>query len=597
MNDSQTWSKGDVLVGRYELRDVVGAGAGGRIWLALDRNLGGRNTALKFYEPDTLVADLAEHVRAGTLKRDIYEAELKNILNRFRQEAIRVSRLDHPAIVKIYDYQDKEYSAFRGEYEMIRSDPFLAMEFVKGRTLEELLTKGAVGTSEALQIGSQVADGLAYAHAQNLLHRDLKPSNIMVEEAIGGLRVRIIDWGVAKVVADEAQANMTRLIATSEAHSDNIHTRGILLGTPKFIAPEHFKAGGAKWGPASDVFALGMMLFRMVTKRPVRRESFIGECLTQSDRDLLKSACIKVPELEQIVLLCLSEIREERLSAAAVRDALDKIHDRVDGPAGTAGSEPEPTQMMTIAPLAEKMPSTEVSTVPDKDEPSRPAPAQESGELEEIVVRRGPSWAAAVFLLVAGLGGGVAGGYVLKPDAQGAAVSSSITTGNTGNTGNTGTPGTQGAVATTGLGAQTTPLLGGADAGATAQTEGDAKAAGPAPVAEPDFDPIKVRVTSDPIAQAEIRDGDGYKVFNKTPFELVLRHPYEMREIRLTAEQFLELNEKLYALDLQKAEPNADGERVVHLTLHPNIKDITDEKQNPYLNKFNHSFDKELPGP
>lgn len=591
--DGHSWQKGDVLVARYELREVVGAGAGGKIWMALDRNLGGRGTAIKFYEPDTLIADLAEHVRTGTLKRDVYEAELKNILQRFRQEAIRISRLDHPSIVQVFDYQDKEYIAYRGDHEMVRDDPFMAMEFIKGRTLEEMLSKQAVGLTDALQIGGQVADGLAYAHSQNLVHRDLKPSNIMVEEAIGQLRVRIIDWGVAKVVADEAQANMTRLMATSDLSqtSDNIHTRGILLGTPKFIAPEHFKAGGAKWGPASDVFAIGMMLFRMVTKRPVRRESFIGECLTQSDRDLLKGACVKVPELEQIVLLCLSEIREERLSATAIRDALRHIHDRLELGAIQPG-EPDPTAVMTIMPLlplGEKLPSTEVSAVP-----SSGVTTMQPGE--EIIIRRGPSWAVAVLLLIIGLGGGGAAGWVVHAGQKGAPPAD--------DGGVVIRPGEPAAFASSGgtdgvpEGAQAPAGGGPATPAVPAEPTDEQKRQILAEAGlDPSFQPIKVTVTSEPVAQVEIRDADGYKIVSNTPIDLVLRNRYEMRELKLTAEAFRELKQTLYALELQNEPPDADGVRTVNLTLHPDIKDITDEKQNPYLNKFKNSFDKELPGP
>ncbi|GMV43164.1 MAG: hypothetical protein AMXMBFR64_48800 [Myxococcales bacterium] len=583
------WQKGDVLVGRYELRDIVGAGAGGKIWMALDRNLGGRSTAIKFYEPDTLIADLAEHVRTGTLKRDVYEAELKNILQRFRQEAIRISRLDHPSIVQVFDYVDKEYAAFRGDQEMLRADPFMAMEFIKGRTLEEMLTKQAVSLADALQIGAQVADGLAYAHSQNLVHRDLKPSNIMVEEAIGQLRVRIIDWGVAKVVADEAQANMTRLMATTDLSqtSDNIHTRGILLGTPKFIAPEHFKAGGAKWGPASDVFALGMMLFRMVTKRPVRRESFIGECLTQSDRDLLKGACVKVPELEQIVLLCLSEIREERMSAAAVRDSLRRIHDRLE--LGTIQpGEPEPTAVMTVqplTPLGEKMPSTEVSAAPSSS--STPV-------VEEVVVYRGVSWAVAVLLLIVGLGGGGAAGWVVHAGQKAPPATDEVAV-----VIRPGEPATfHGDPPKEGVPAKTP--AGGGPAVPAAPTEPTdeqkAKILAEAGV-DPTFKPIKVKVTSDPVAQVELRDPDGTKIVGSTPVDLVLRNRYEMRVLKLSAEEHRDLTETIYALDVVDNPPDDDGVRTVHMTLHPVIKDITDEKQNPYLKKFQNSFDKELPGP
>ena len=337
MNES--FSKGDVIVGRYEIVKPVGAGAGGRIFLALDRHLGGRSTGIKVYEPDKLIQDLAEHVRNGTISREVYEGELSNIYNRFRQEAVGISRLDHPTIVKIYDYQDSEYDVVVAGNAGKSSQPFLCMEFIEGETLEEALTHHRIRLRDALEIGAQMADGLAYAHANQILHRDLKPSNLMLEETPSGLRVRIIDWGVAKLIAGEAKAKVTRLVASDSSESDDIRTRGILLGTPKFIAPEHFATGGAQWSPSSDVFSVGMILFRMVTKRPLRRESYIGECLTQADRDLLKSASRGMGDLSDIIMLCLSEVREQRLTAAAVRDSLRTVQARLTETAIVAGPE------------------------------------------------------------------------------------------------------------------------------------------------------------------------------------------------------------------------------------------------------------------
>jgi len=321
---------GDVIGGRYRIVRRIGSGAGGQIYLALDLRLGERETAIKFYEPDALIQDLSEHVRSGIISRDVYDNEVSNIYHRFRQEAIGISRLDHANIVKVYDYQDAEYRVARPNgADRSRTQPFLCMEYIEGMTLEEALTANAITLQMGLLIGSHVADGLFFAHNAGFVHRDLKPSNIMIHGQGAGVQAKIIDWGVAKVVADEAKAAASRLSESSSG--EDIRTRGLLLGTPKFIAPEHFERGGAQWTAASDIFSLGMILFRLLTKQPLRRESYVGECLTQSDLDLLKQACAGHPELTEVVLSCLSERREERMTAREVRDNLKLIYNGLSG--------------------------------------------------------------------------------------------------------------------------------------------------------------------------------------------------------------------------------------------------------------------------
>ena len=265
----------------------------------------------------------------GIISRDVYDNEVSNIYHRFRQEAIGISRLDHANIVKVYDYQDSEYRVAGNGSDRSRTQPFLCMEYIEGMTLEEAFAANAITLEMGLLIGSQVADGLFFAHNAGFVHRDLKPSNIMVHGRGAAVQAKIIDWGVAKVIADEAKAVASRLSESSSG--EDIRTRGLLLGTPKFIAPEHFERGGAQWTAASDIFSLGMILFRLLTKQPLRRESYVGECLTQSDLELLKEACSDWPELTEVVLSCLSELREERMTAREVRDNLKLIYKGLAG--------------------------------------------------------------------------------------------------------------------------------------------------------------------------------------------------------------------------------------------------------------------------
>ena len=123
---------GDVVRGRYQVVRQIGSGAGGKIHLGLDLRLGNRATAIKFYEPDALIQDLSEHVRSGIISRDVYENEVSNIYHRFRQEALGISRLDHRNIVKVFDYEDKEYSVSGPRGSRKQTRPFLCMEYIEG---------------------------------------------------------------------------------------------------------------------------------------------------------------------------------------------------------------------------------------------------------------------------------------------------------------------------------------------------------------------------------------------------------------------------------------------------------------------------------
>lgn len=562
---------------------MVGSGAGGRIFLAFDRHLGGRETAIKFYEPDTLIADLAQHVRKGTISRDIYESELSNIYARFRQEAIRISRLDHPAIVQVFDYRDNEYEVETKGRRVLRNKPFLAMEFIKGATLEERLSRDKLPLKDALDIAAQVADGLAFAHYQNLVHRDLKPSNIMIEDAPRGLRVRIIDWGVAKVVAREAELNVTRIISTSEAAlGDEIHTRGILLGTPKFIAPEHFGSEGATWSPASDVFALGMLMFRLVTGRPVRRESYVGECLTQSDRELLRRACAHVPELSDVVLTCLSERRDDRHTAEEVCEEIRTLEARLTGTEATPGA----PGVFPTPPTRVATPMDAPSAVLAEGSPTGVSVPDEVDDFE-IPPKAGPGWLGAVIALVIGVGGGVAaatflGEQATAPVAVDGAVAGAQATGPSDEQGGETEPaGTEG---------RTTAATGEGTAGEAARNAADELAQFDAPP-DPNSIDIAIQVTAVPPARVSVRTADGYEPLGRTPVVLELNHRFEARELKFEpiedANTFNPLEQVVYAREFL----GADAKTSLDVKLP--CANVLDPKCNDYSRKFDEAFKKE----
>jgi serine/threonine-protein kinase len=199
---------------RYELRELLGRGAMGEVWRAVDRLLG-RPVAVKL-------------MRA---QDDEAEAE------RFRLEARTTASLSHPNIVGAYDF-----GSHLGQL-------YLVMEFVDGHSLaQERRLRGVLDWPEAIALAAQAAGGLAAAHRRGVIHRDVKPANLMVT---ADRTVKITDFGIARFAGQAASA----LTAT-----------GKILGTADYLAPERVQGRPAE--PASDVYSLGCVLYELLTGRP-----------------------------------------------------------------------------------------------------------------------------------------------------------------------------------------------------------------------------------------------------------------------------------------------------------------------------------------
>lgn len=221
-------------VSHYKILEPLGEGGMGTVYLAEDTHLG-RRVAIKF---PSLNSDSHDH-RA-----------------RFLREARAVSELSHPGIATLFDY---------GETEAGR--PFLVMELARGRALTELLQKGELTLSRAVEIVIDVATALVEAHARGVVHRDIKPSNIMIDDQG---RVKVLDFGLAKQLNKEVGVSEpeARTLLSTETRS------GVVLGTPAYLSPE--QATGGAVDARSDLFALGTLLYESITGRtPFSGNSFI----------------------------------------------------------------------------------------------------------------------------------------------------------------------------------------------------------------------------------------------------------------------------------------------------------------------------------
>jgi serine/threonine-protein kinase len=203
----------EILDGRFELQALLGSGGMAAVYRAWDRQRQ-RPCAVK--------------VLADVLARD------PEVRRRFRHEAASAGALSHPRIVAIYDWGQDGLRQF------------IAMEYVGGGTLRERLQRdGRMSEAEALRIGAEVADALAYAHERQVVHRDIKPHNILLTD---DGHVKVADFGIA-LTLDETSLTRT----------------GTVMGSARYVSPEQVRGEAA--GPASDLYALGIVLYEMLAGR------------------------------------------------------------------------------------------------------------------------------------------------------------------------------------------------------------------------------------------------------------------------------------------------------------------------------------------
>lgn len=258
-------------IGPYTIVSKLGEGGMGEVYRATDPRLG-RDVALKVL-PDDVAADPERRAR-------------------FEREAKALAALNHFNIAQVYGFEDRA----------------IVMELLEGETLRERLEAGRLSVRKAIDYGIQIARGLAAAHERGIIHRDLKTENIFI---VSDGHAKILDFGLAREAAKEASgATMTR-----EGTAP-----GIVMGTTGYMSPEQVR--GAVVDSRSDVFALGIVLFEMLTgTRPFRRDSAAEtmSAILTDDPEGISSVRAEVPAaIDRIVQHCLEKKPAERFQS--VRD-------------------------------------------------------------------------------------------------------------------------------------------------------------------------------------------------------------------------------------------------------------------------------------
>ncbi len=305
----------------YEILRRLGAGGSGVVYLANDTLLQ-RPAVLKV-------------LRAGTLS-------VEQMRNTMLREARMASAIEHPNVCSIYEVGES------GE------EAYIAMQYVPGQSLDQLIAKGPATLQLLLSVGIQIADGLQAAHALGIFHRDLKPQNVMLTD--GGL-VKILDFGLARRLRPEdATFDPTKPVLTRDAGAIATYTaRG---GTIRYMAPEQFVTGHSS--VQSDVWALGVILYELASGRhPFARqddEDFQAVRAIQFSEppDLSEIVSEISPELKSIILACLEKTPGARsASAAEVREALKTMMKALQIETGSIPGEAA-ANLPTTGPEAEK---------------------------------------------------------------------------------------------------------------------------------------------------------------------------------------------------------------------------------------------------
>jgi serine/threonine-protein kinase len=348
----------DKEIGNYVIRALLGEGGMGAVFAGEHRFLGTR---------------VAIKVLHGTY------ANNQAVTQRFFQEAKSSLEIGHPNIIKILDFGQT------GDGQL-----YLVMELLEGASLAQTLARrGALGEGMAARIGMAIADGLVAAHHKGIVHRDLKPDNVFLTS---GNEIKILDFGIAKV---------SKAVASTKT--------GSLLGTPQYMAPEQAR-GSQHVGPHTDIYALGAILFEMVTGRPPFSGEDLAELLTKHlfEEPLKPSLLTEVsPAMETLILQCLAKSPDERpATMIEVRSRLAALAGSADEPLAAPPAGASVERAAALSTLGGATGERRALSLADK--PRRvPRAALVAGVLALLiggtvaVTRRGPGAKAATAAVVA----------------------------------------------------------------------------------------------------------------------------------------------------------------------------------------------------
>jgi serine/threonine protein kinase/dipeptidyl aminopeptidase/acylaminoacyl peptidase len=368
-------------LGRYEIRSQIGKGGMGEVYLADDTQLH-RKVALK-----VLPADVASN---------------QDRMRRFNQEATAAAALNHPNIAHIYEI---------GTSNQIN---FIAMEFVDGHTLRELIHDRETDLPKLLRYLQHAAEGLAKAHAAGIVHRDLKPDNIMVTREG---HAKILDFGLAKLVEPQTfSGRQEGLSEVATALMQQHSTPGAILGTVGYMSPEQAQGKTAEIDHRSDIFSFGCILYEAITGH----KPFEGKDTIDSLNKIIREPAAPIntfnpsapADLQRIARRCLAKDPEERYQtikdvALEIKDVRRDLHNAAG--IDTTVPPPSSTQLSQSSggPVSTQTPGPATSLSPT-------TPSTHPSSAEYLVSQIGRHKKAVIVLLALVIAGLIGGGYAIS---------------------------------------------------------------------------------------------------------------------------------------------------------------------------------------
>lgn len=282
MSDAERADEPRILAGRYAIGEFIGQGGMATVYRGTDIKLG-RQVAIKI------------------MKAELSDDE--QFRSRFRQEAQSASRMAHPTIVRVFDAGDDLIQTAEGAKRL----PFIAMEYVEGKNLREVIENKPLSPAEAARIVDSVLTALEYSHRAGIVHRDIKPANIMITKSG---QVKVMDFGIARAVSDT---------------SSTLQQTTAILGTASYFSPEQAK--GESVDQRSDLYSTAVLLYELLTGQvPFTGDTAVAVAYQHvSERPTPPSDRRDgiSPEFDRVVLYGLGKDRARRFQTAAeFRDAL-----------------------------------------------------------------------------------------------------------------------------------------------------------------------------------------------------------------------------------------------------------------------------------
>src|SRR6266496_3672895 len=375
----------NTTLSHYRIVSKLGEGGMGKVYLAQDTKLD-RKVALKI-----LPAELAAN---------------QDRMRRFKQEAKAAAALNHPYIAHVYEIGESGTNEGSGETPS-QVVHFIAMEFVDGETLRELIYKRQIELAKLLTYLQQAAEGLAKAHAAGIVHRDLKPDNIMVTH---DGHAKILDFGLAKLIepaglqpASKGEISSEVATAILQKHS----TAGMVLGTVGYMSPEQAQGKTREIDHRSDIFSFGCILYEAVTGH----KAFAGKDAVDSLNKIIREPVTPISDfrpdapndLQRVVRRCLVKDPEDRYQT--IKDVAIELRElrRELGIAAGVDTTVPPASIGSTA----GSPST---TAPDLSSAKQPTP---SSSAEYIVTGIKQHKLAVAITLIVLIVGGVGLGFYL----------------------------------------------------------------------------------------------------------------------------------------------------------------------------------------